>query len=85
MERRYCNNFPVAGTNTPINIMLSDNDNPYAIASYYEKTCMFKSYHPAGVNFVMGDASVHFIEETIDFQLYNLLGTRAGGEIVQVP
>ena len=46
---------------------------------------MFKSYHPAGVNFVFGDASVHFIDETIDFQLYNCLGTRAGGEVVQVP
>jgi hypothetical protein len=28
----------------------------------------------------MGDASVHFVAETIDYRLYNHLGTRAGGE-----
>jgi hypothetical protein len=33
----------------------------------------------------MVDASVHFIAETIDYALYNNLGTRAGAEVVAVP
>jgi hypothetical protein len=33
----------------------------------------------------MYDASCHFIAETIDYQLYNNLGTRAGNEAVTVP
>jgi hypothetical protein len=33
----------------------------------------------------MGDASVHFFPETINYRLYNNLGTRDGGELAQVP
>jgi hypothetical protein len=47
--------------------------------------CGFKSRHPGGASFVMGDASVQFLSEEIDYQLYNNLGTRAGGEQVAWP
>ena len=40
----------------------------------------YKSLHPGGVNFVAGDGSVHLISATIDYKLYNELGTRAGNE-----
>ena len=33
----------------------------------------------------MGDASVHFFAETIDFFLYNALGSRAQGDVADVP
>ena len=33
----------------------------------------------------MGDGSVHFISESIDYRLYNELGTRAGNEVVSLP
>ena len=42
-------------------------------------------FSPGGATFVMGDASVHFLSETIDFQLYNNLGTRDGHEPVSLP
>jgi prepilin-type processing-associated H-X9-DG protein len=42
-----------------------------------------KSFHPNGANFAMGDASVRFVPRTIDYRIYNHLGTRAGGEQVQ--
>ena len=41
--------------------------------------------HPGGANFAMGDGSVHFFPESIDYRLYNNLGTREGGEVATVP
>jgi len=43
-----------------------------------------RSRHPGGVNTAMGDASVRFLSETINYQTYQALGTRAGGESVQI-
>ncbi len=42
----------------------------------------FRSLHPGGVNFVMGDGSVKFIKQTINLPTYWALGTRAGGEVI---
>lgn len=39
----------------------------------------FGSYHPGGCQFAMGDASVHFIPETIDLTTYRTLAKRADG------
>jgi prepilin-type processing-associated H-X9-DG protein len=36
--------------------------------------------HPGGVNFVLADGSVQFIQETIDYYVYNMLGNREDGE-----
>jgi len=44
----------------------------------------FKSLHPGGSQFVMGDGSVHYIVEDIDPVIYRGLATRAGGEIVSL-
>ena len=38
-----------------------------------------------GTPFCAGDGSVHFLSETIDFRLYNELGTIAGGEVASLP
>ncbi len=45
----------------------------------------FRSLHPGGGFFCLADASVHFISETIDHDLYRALSTKAGGEVAQVP
>ena len=74
-------NFCVSSTNIPLNTMENDEgtgDNGWRVAG-------FKSMHPQGANFVFGDGSVQYLSETIDFQLYNGLGTRAGGELVEIP
>ena len=47
--------------------------------------CIGFDWGPGGANCAMGDGSATFFNETIDFRLYNNLGTRAGGEVVQVP
>lgn len=45
----------------------------------------FKSKHAGGLQMAMGDGSVHFINETIDYRLWNALGSRAGGETAMLP
>src|SRR5262245_10030204 len=41
-----------------------------------------RSYHPGGVNTLLGDGSVRFIKSTIDGMVWRSLGTVAGGEVV---
>ena len=39
-----------------------------------------RSNHPSGANFMMGDGSVRFISNNINFATYQALGTRQDGE-----
>jgi prepilin-type N-terminal cleavage/methylation domain-containing protein/prepilin-type processing-associated H-X9-DG protein len=41
-----------------------------------------RSYHPGGVNVLLGDGSVRFIKSTINGATWRALGTVAGGEVV---
>lgn len=40
----------------------------------------FRSLHPGGGQFALADASVHFVNEGIDHNLYRALSTKDGGE-----
>jgi prepilin-type processing-associated H-X9-DG protein len=40
------------------------------------------SYHPGGVNALMGDGSVRFIKNSINLLTWWGLGTIAGGEVI---
>ncbi len=44
-----------------------------------------RSRHPGGVNVALGDCAVRFMSQTIDFNVWQGLGSRNGGETVQVP
>jgi prepilin-type processing-associated H-X9-DG protein len=76
----FCTNFCTSSTNIPLNTMERDDE-----GSIWYRSAGFKSRHPGGVMFVMADGSVHFLSESTDFRLVNELGTRAGGEVAQVP
>jgi prepilin-type N-terminal cleavage/methylation domain-containing protein len=45
----------------------------------------FKSAHPNGAYFVLGDGSVHFIGQGVDHVAYQLLGAKNDGESVELP
>jgi prepilin-type N-terminal cleavage/methylation domain-containing protein len=45
----------------------------------------FRSKHPGGSMFVMGDGSVQFLSQTIDMWTYQWLGARADRQTVQIP
>jgi prepilin-type processing-associated H-X9-DG protein len=37
--------------------------------------------HPGGINVLMGDGAVTFLEETIDYVTYNVMGSRARSDM----
>ena len=41
----------------------------------------FRSFHPAGANFLLGDGSVHFIASEVDYETYQKLGGRNDGGV----
>jgi hypothetical protein len=43
------------------------------------------SNHTGGVNATLGDGSVHFISQSIDSEVWWLLGSRNDGEVVELP
>jgi prepilin-type N-terminal cleavage/methylation domain-containing protein len=45
----------------------------------------FRSMHAGGAYFLFGDGAVHFLNETIDHQLYQYLGDKADGQPVRIP
>jgi hypothetical protein len=44
----------------------------------------FNSLHPAGLLMAMTDGSVHFVSETIDYEVWVFLGSRSDGQIAQL-
>jgi prepilin-type N-terminal cleavage/methylation domain-containing protein/prepilin-type processing-associated H-X9-DG protein len=72
----FAPNFSLAGTTIPLNTFEECPGPP----DCHNLGCGFKSDHTAGANFAMADGSVHFIDETIEYTVFNYLGTRAGGE-----
>jgi prepilin-type N-terminal cleavage/methylation domain-containing protein len=74
------------GTPVPINYdSCNPKFNPPTCDTYfnYNTNAGFKSKHPGGANFIMADSSVHFISENIEYMLYQRLGDRREGEVVE--
>jgi len=49
-------------------------------ASFRRAHIAASSYHTGGVNVCMADGSVRFVRQSIDFTIWQNVGTRAGGE-----
>jgi hypothetical protein len=85
-------NFPISGTMIPLNTMEGEGQVTPGMSqsdlhskNQHNRVCGFKSRHFGGATFAMADGSVHFFSQSIDYRLYNGLGTRAGGEVVKIP
>ena len=92
----HCPNFPIAPTNTPLNTFIRTPFNLPAGGCHivspdnpehggYCDACGYKSKHPGGAHLLMGDGSVHFVNEAIDFDVYYVLGARKSGVTKHVP
>jgi prepilin-type N-terminal cleavage/methylation domain-containing protein len=81
----FSQNFPTSGTSIPLGTMVDRGVGKPGEGTEWFRSCGFKSMHPAGANFALGDASVRFVMNSIDYRLYNEIGTRAGGESAPVP
>ncbi len=77
----FCQNFPLSSTIIPLNTFERNEERGVD----YWRGCGFKSEHTSGANFVLGDGSVHYITDSIDYRLYNELGTRRGREVASLP
>jgi prepilin-type N-terminal cleavage/methylation domain-containing protein/prepilin-type processing-associated H-X9-DG protein len=51
-------------------------------ASFARMHIAASSYHTGGVNACMADGSVRFFQDSLSYQVWRSLGTRAGGEVV---
>lgn len=77
----------LTSTLVPINYFTCDNAN----SDGCKRPCNwgvelgFKSAHPGGCNFVMGDASVQYLAEAIDHQTYQYLGGKNEGGSASLP
>jgi prepilin-type N-terminal cleavage/methylation domain-containing protein len=47
---------------------------------YYVFNSFKSAAHPGGAQMALGDASVQFVQDTIDYRLWNYYGTISGGE-----
>jgi prepilin-type N-terminal cleavage/methylation domain-containing protein len=47
-----------------------------------EQTYVFGSYHPAMVQFVFADGGVRGLPKTLSSDIFNMLATRSGGEVI---
>lgn len=66
----------------PLNFFLIGVDQTEIKSNRWNDVRGFKSMHPGGAQFALGDGSVRFINESIDGATYRALATRAGGEVV---
>lgn len=51
----------------------------------WDESIGFRSFHPGGAQFCMGDASVRFVSETIDGPTYRAAASRSGNEVKPLP
>ena len=85
VEHNYCSSLyhadcDYAGTQSPLNYF-PDPPTP----TLWWDVESFRSRHPGGAQICFADGSVHFLEEAIDYGLYQALSTRAEGDVVQFP
>ena len=59
-------------------------DHPQALGEpgFENTVASLRSYHPGGVNAVWADGAVRLISDHVDAEVYQAMGTRDGGEVI---
>jgi prepilin-type N-terminal cleavage/methylation domain-containing protein len=82
-------NSPIADMLTTLMCGPSDNqpriNQPCAGVGDSDLAVASRSYHPGGVQVVMGDGSARFVSETIGLRVWQTAGSIAGGEAETLP
>ena len=76
-----------ATTAHPINHMNASliANRPTQANPRWDESIGFRSFHPGGAQFALGDGSIRFVTENLDGVLYRSLASRMGGEVAQLP
>jgi prepilin-type N-terminal cleavage/methylation domain-containing protein len=84
---RSNNGNGLVATQVPINYDSCDdaNANPCQRPCNWSTELAFKSQHPGGAQFVLGDGAVRYFSETIDHAVFQLLGAKADGKVFTMP
>jgi prepilin-type N-terminal cleavage/methylation domain-containing protein/prepilin-type processing-associated H-X9-DG protein len=76
--------YALSTTAIPINYRTDVRDCtiPLRSAQHQNIAFGFKSRHPGGANFLIGDGSVRFLNQSISMNTYQLLGARSDGQAI---
>lgn len=73
--------WPLNSQGSRVGYFVSDPEVDPPLRKVLMNDLMFGSDHPGGAYFQFVDGSVHFLDDAIDFTIYQNLATIAGGEI----
>ena len=74
--------FPFNGDPTLFGYHGNDPQSPsFAASTLKNNDLYFGSHHPGGAHFAMVDGSVQFLGDDLDFNLYQDMASRSGGEV----
>ncbi|MCY2986766.1 MAG: DUF1559 domain-containing protein [Planctomycetota bacterium] len=76
-----------ATTSHPINYLNQSliANRPTQANARWDESIGFRSYHPAGAMFLLGDGAVRFVSENVDGVVYRATASRDGGETDKLP
>ena len=75
--------WPINGDRNVYGYYKFDPERPPGATDMYLNDTIFGSNHPGGANFCYGDGSVHFLQDSMDFTVYQSMATRNGGEVIE--
>lgn len=83
----FHNNAIWVATTAPINFPTCPGDPGLPLGCHLSNNWMtsqgFKSKHTGGAHFLMADGSTHFINENVDYVMYQRLGDRRDKQVVE--